>query len=49
VAAAIVERAGERIRLQSKQSFKLRNGDRLIMQTGGGAGYGDPVLRTTPS
>jgi N-methylhydantoinase B len=49
VAAAIVERAGERIRLQSKQSFKLRNGDRLIMQTGGGAGYGDPVLRTTQS
>ena len=44
-AEVMVERAGETIRLASKQSFALRRGDRLIMRTGGGAGYGEPSRR----
>ena len=39
-AQAYVLRKHERIAMQSKQSFKLRRGDRLVIQTGGGAGYG---------
>ena len=45
-AQVMVERDGETIRLASKQSFALRRGDRLIMRTGGGAGYGDPCARS---
>ena len=44
-AEAIVMRGEERIALRSKQSFKLQKGDRLVMRTGGGAGYGDPAQR----
>ncbi|MCB1739548.1 MAG: hydantoinase B/oxoprolinase family protein [Gammaproteobacteria bacterium] len=41
-----VERGNERIELGAKQSFPLRRGDRLVLQTGGGGGYGDPALRS---
>ena len=44
-AEALVIRGEEQIALRSKQSFKLRKGDRLVMRTGGGAGYGDPAHR----
>ncbi|MBT6277719.1 MAG: hydantoinase B/oxoprolinase family protein [Chromatiales bacterium] len=44
-AKTFVERDGERIALRSKQSFSLRRGDRLVMQTGGGAGYGPTEAR----
>ena len=40
-----VERGNERIDLQSKQSFTLRKGDRLVLRTGGGGGYGAPDAR----
>ncbi len=39
-ASTLVERGNERIPLASKQSFALRAGDRLVMTTGGGGGYG---------
>jgi N-methylhydantoinase B len=39
-AETIVERDGVEIALDSKQSFTLRKGDRLILRTGGGGGYG---------
>ena len=45
LAATHVIRDGETIPLSSKQSFELRRGDRLVMLTGGGAGYGDPAER----
>jgi N-methylhydantoinase B len=44
-AETFVERGNERIELESKQSFQLRRGDRLVMRTGGGGGYGDPSER----
>ena len=44
-ATSVVERGNERIELASKQSFPLRKGDRLVMTTGGGAGYGPPAER----
>lgn len=40
LASTVVERGNERIALSSKQSFALRAGDRLVMTTGGGGGYG---------
>ncbi len=40
-----VERDGERIELSSKTSFALKKGDRLVMETGGGAGFGAPSER----
>jgi len=45
-AAAWVERDGQRIDLASKVHMPLLKGDRLVVQTGGGAGYGDPSART---
>jgi N-methylhydantoinase B len=39
-------RDGKAIKLGSKLSFALRKGDRLILETGGGAGYGDPTARS---
>jgi len=45
-AETFVERGNERIALASKQSFPLRKGDRLVMRTGGGAGYGPPDERS---
>lgn len=44
-ANAWVERDGERIELPSKTSFEMRRGDRLVVRTGGGAGYGPPAER----
>ena len=38
-------RGNEKIPLRSKQAFRLRKGDRLIMRTGGGAGYGPSAER----
>ena len=42
---AFVLRDDAQIALKSKQSFKLQRGDRLVMRTGGGAGYGSPAAR----
>ncbi len=39
-ARTYVERAGEVVELASKQSFKLKRDDLLVLLTGGGAGYG---------
>ena len=46
-AFACVLRGNEKIDLGSKTSFRLAKGDRLVMSTGGGAGYGD-VSRHLP-
>ena len=46
-AFACVLRGNEKIDLGSKTSFRLAKGDRLVMSTGGGAGYGD-VSRRSP-
>ena len=46
-AFACVLRGNEKIDLGSKTSFRLAKGDRLVMSTGGGAGYGD-VARRSP-
>ena len=40
-----VLRGNEKIMLDSKTSFRLVKGDRLVMSTGGGAGYGEPGRR----
>lgn len=40
-----VERAGEFLALPSKGNFPLRAGDRLVIETAGGGGYGDPLKR----
>ena len=40
-----VLRGNEKIMLGSKTNFQLTRGDRLVMSTGGGAGYGDPARR----
>lgn len=42
----LVERDGETIRIPSKANFPLRKGDRLIIDTAGGGGYGDPRARS---
>ncbi len=39
-AESLIERAEETIRLGSKVGVKLQRGDRLIIRTGGGGGYG---------
>ena len=41
-----VLRGNEKIMLGSKTSFRLAKGDRLVMSTGGGAGYGRPERRS---
>jgi N-methylhydantoinase B len=41
----LVERGGETIALQSKVNITLRKGDRLIIETAGGGGYGRPRER----
>ncbi len=41
-AESLIERNGESIALQSKMGVKLQRGDRLIIRTGGGGGYGTP-------
>ena len=42
-----VLRGNEKIMLDSKTSFQLAKGDRLVMSTGGGAGYGVPSRRSS--
>jgi N-methylhydantoinase B len=42
-----IERDGQVIELPSKCSFALKKGDRLVLETGGGAGYGVPAERAT--
>ena len=38
-------RDGERIDIDLKRGARLRKGDRVVVSTSGGAGYGDPRLR----
>ncbi|WP_416898103.1 MAG: hydantoinase B/oxoprolinase family protein [Minwuia sp.] len=45
-ASAWIERDGARIELKSKVHMPLKKGDRLVVRTGGGAGYGDPAKRS---
>lgn len=45
-AETFVERGGQKIPLQSKQHFSLLEGDRLVIRTGGGGGYGEPKDRS---
>jgi N-methylhydantoinase B len=40
-----VERDGKRLSLPSKGNTELLKGDRLIIETAGGGGYGDPKKR----
>ena len=44
-AETFVERGGQVIQLESKQQFVLHEGDRLVVRTGGGGGYGSPSER----
>ena len=44
-AETFVERGGQKIPLKSKQQFPLSPGDRLVVRTGGGGGYGPPDER----
>ena len=44
-AESFVMRGGQRIPLRSKQQFALSRGDRLVVRTGGGGGYGPPGER----
>ena len=44
-AETFVERGGQVIQLESKQQFVLHKGDRLVVRTGGGGGYGLPSER----
>ena len=44
-AETFVERGGQVIQLESKQQFILQKGDRLVVRTGGGGGYGLPSDR----
>ena len=39
-AETFVERGGQKVPLKSKQQFPLEPGDRLVVRTGGGGGYG---------
>ena len=44
-ASVTLLRDGTLIELKSKDSRELRQGDILTVQTGGGAGYGEPSRR----
>ena len=44
-AETFVERGGQVIQLEAKQQFILQKGDRLVVRTGGGGGYGLPSER----
>ena len=46
-ADTFVERDGKKIQLSSKQQFELMVGDRLVIKTGGGGGYGAPEDRAS--
>ena len=39
-------RDGKRLDIDLKRGTRLRKGDRVIVSTSGGAGYGDPRLRS---
>ena len=41
----LIERDGETISVGSKAGVELKKGDLLIMRTGGGGGYGEPIQR----
>ncbi len=41
----LIERDGETISVGSKAAVDLKKGDLLIMRTGGGGGYGEPIQR----
>jgi N-methylhydantoinase B len=41
----LVERNGQIITVPSKANFPLKAGDRVIVETAGGGGYGDPLQR----
>lgn len=43
----LVERDGQTIALPSKGNTTLRKGDRLVIETAGGGGYGEPGRRDT--
>ena len=36
---------GQEIELKSKDAATLRRGDLLVLETGGGGGWGDPATR----
>ena len=46
-AETYVLRGGQKIPLRSKQQFPLTLGDRLVVRTGGGGGYGPPGERNS--
>lgn len=46
-AETFVERGGQKIPLVSKQQFPLSPGDRLVVRTGGGGGYGPVAERSS--
>jgi N-methylhydantoinase B len=46
-AESFVERGGQKIPLASKQQFPLMPGDRLVVRTGGGGGFGPPSDRAS--
>jgi N-methylhydantoinase B len=48
-AAVTVERGGQRITVRSKDSLRLQKGDVLVLETGGGGGYGSPDERDAAS
>ena len=41
-----IERGGEVIELRALSTIPAKKGDRLIVETSGGGGYGDPALRS---
>ena len=41
-----IERGGEVIELRALSTTPAKKGDRLIVETSGGGGYGDPALRS---
>ena len=45
-AESFIERRDRAIALGSKQKFPLQEGDRLVVRTGGGGGYGPPERRS---
>lgn len=45
----IVKGNGERIQLRSKDAAELESGDRLVICSAGGGGFGDPTRRNTAS
>ena len=44
-AHVLIERANGTTQVALKESTMLETGDRVIIQTGGGGGYGDPRRR----